>query len=169
MKVPVFAIVALFVLSGCATRYERYGPSKDGVAPAQLYLLGHKAEPPIAAMLKLQSIGTDAVWNGSVTAYELAPDNYDLRYRWASGAGNAYRFRFGWGVHPYKIQARLKSGYVYAPVLQDESAPPQEVCLYGEPIGTPGQRTVSTLLFLSKNAERVACGSIDRTITYESN
>lgn len=170
MKKLVFAVGALCVLSGCAARYAQYGtPNGNGAPPAQLFLLGHKAEPPIAAMLKLQSIGTDAVWDKFITAYELAPNTYELRYKWAAGAGNGPIIRIDWGIHPYKIQAELKSGYVYAPILQFESAPPQEVCLYGEPIGTPGQRMHFTLLFLSKNAQKVACGSIDRSITYTSN
>lgn len=154
----------LLGLAGCAGPIVQYGPqSGDGKQPARLLLRGGKAEPPFEAFAKLQTIGSNRVWDWKVAGYDLAAGSYELRYAWSSGTGNVV-MHFKDLIYPYKIQAELKSGYVYVPVLPYESNPPSELCLFGEPLGAPGQRKLPDFVILSKSAQKVACGPIDRSM-----
>ncbi|MDM0056835.1 hypothetical protein [Variovorax fucosicus] len=154
----------LSALTGCAGPVGQYGPPPHGgEQPARLQLRGGKAEPPYEAFAKLQLIGADRVWDWKMAGYDLAAGPRELRYSWNSGTGN-WDMYFKDLIYPYKIQAELKAGYVYVPILPYESKPPNELCLFGEPIGAPGQRKVHDFVVLSKAAQKIACGSVDRSV-----
>jgi hypothetical protein len=170
-------LLTLFV-SGCAG-FKTYGTKPEGdEKTAKVFLLGHTNKLPISAMLKLKSIGGDDVWNTSTIAYDLSSGKYDLYYKFVFITDVGYASCYGasicetslinWLKHPYKITAELKPNYVYMPILESENEVKPQVCLYGEPWKAKGQKLLrmSKILSLSKNAEKIACGSIDVSITY---
>ena len=168
-KTFTLTALTLILLPGCAT-YTNFGPTTDSsTKTARLFLMGHKGTPPISAMLKLKSIDSKDAWSGYYTGYDIKPGTYTLHYKLVMVApGNRALEEIAYFIkHPYKVTAELKEGYAYTTKLRSETRPDNEICLYGEPIGAPGQ-SVRNLAFLSQKAELVACGSIDTSITYDS-
>ncbi len=130
--------------------------------------MGHKGTPPISAMLKLKLIDGKDAWSATTTGYDIKPGKNTLHYKlvYVTPGKNGSEIA-NLLVHPYKIEADLQSGFAYNSRLSSETSPGKQICLYGEPLGAPGQR-VRDVAFMSPNATLVACGTIDMSITYDS-
>ena len=163
-----FIFLALgLALSGCSN-YKVLGPvPSNGEKMSRVFVLGHSNKLPIAGSLKLRRVNDENIKRGGAIAYDMEAGEYTLYYEFGYGVGNL-SIKTVRLIHPYEIKAKLKPGYLYMPILSSETEAPKKVCLYGEPIGAEGQsmHPISKLLVLSSTAERVACGTINESITY---
>ncbi len=166
-------------MTGCATE-KRY-PESPGVKgnAAKIHLLGHSEVG--ATILKLRRIDEYEAWGDFISAYSVKPGTYDLYYQSVfvtnpstgvcpNSAEICEKFDINWYLHPHKVVASLRNGYIYKPILLENSDGDQVVCLYGEPEGAPGQMTagLGKFLKLSERAEKTFCGHVDTTVSYDS-
>jgi uncharacterized protein YceK len=177
-------------LSGCASIVP-YGGHNDPTTAARVYRLAVFNLGNAGAHVQLRGIDTDQSLDRSVAAFDMPPNTYELFFQVVSviekegfdcPANLCSIERFSaftgvvtvtnniiWTRNPYRIRAELKPGYVYMPTLKSATKLDPELCLLGEPIGAPGQRINRlnpAILTLSPQAEKIACGGLDLSITY---